>query len=122
MTLAATYPANPQRLPDWTSPRLSFEKVENVVKPPQSPVARKICQQLPFAEYLAKTPETRPIIKHPARFTVNVPQGNPPPTCFINAETKYLRAPPAKLPEPAINISLSIIKTIVYLSKCNKKL
>ena len=110
-TLMSTYPANPQTFPPCSITNASFEKVENVVKPPQKPTVRNNAQLLPSVPFLPNTPQRRPIRKHPTRFTVNVAQGNPLLMPFRVNDTRYRPAPPRKLPAPTANMVL--IRSIV---------
>lgn len=103
-TLMATYPAKPQRLPPCSITSDSFEKVEKVVKPPQSPTVRNKAQLLPSVPFLLNMPHRRPIRKQPTRLTASVAQGKPLLTPFIASETRYLAAPPRKLPAPTANM------------------
>lgn len=100
------YPAKPQIFPDCSIISASFEKVEKVVKPPQSPTVKNKAQLLPSLAVRLNTPHKSPIRKQPTRFTASVAQGNPLPTPFIIRETRYLSAPPMKLPAPTIAIFL----------------
>ena len=112
MTLKAMYPAKPQMFPDCSIISASFEKVEKVVKPPQSPTVRNKAQLLPSLAVRLNRPHKNPIRKQPTRFTDSVAQGNPLPMPFISSETRYLAAPPMKLPAPTTATFLMISKTI----------
>ena len=76
----------------------SFEKVENVVKPPQKPTtakSRTAADALP--DHFARNPPKRPISNEPATLTPNVPHGNKP--CPFSArETTKRQTPPRALP------------------------
>ena len=54
----------------------SVEKVENVVKPPQSPTVKNKLTLGGKLGCLPAKPQINPIIRQPTRFTVNVPHGN----------------------------------------------
>jgi hypothetical protein len=51
-------------------------KEEKVVKPPQKPVARKKRQDFDKGCGFSVRPQRKPIRRHPAIFTSNVPSGN----------------------------------------------
>lgn len=88
MRLPKAYRKNGKKCPDCNSIRLSFEKVENVVNPPQKPVVRKRASPgLPFVQRLVH-PHNRPIIRLPRIFTVKVAQGKPFPAGRISSETR----------------------------------
>ena len=89
------------------------EKVENVVNPPHTPTVRNNTQALFACELLLKIPHSRPIRRHPTRFTRSVPHGNPLLMPFIATEIRYLAAPPMKLPAPTIIIFLMISDAIL---------
>ena len=108
------YPAKPQMFPDCSIISASFEKVEKVVKPPQSPTVRNKAQLLPSLAVRLNRPHNSPIRKQPTRFTASVAQGNPFPTPFISSETRYLPAPPMKLPAPTTAIFLMMSDTIEF--------
>ena len=88
----------------------SFEKVENVVKPPHRPTVRNRPQVVVSVALRVSMPHRRPIIRQPARFTARVAHGNgkPLPIPFIASDTRYLAAPPMKLPAPTANMFLMI--------------
>lgn len=53
---------------------VSFEKAENVVNPPKTPVARN--KRHSWVRFpLSLKPKTTPISKHPSMFTPSVPKG-----------------------------------------------
>ena len=112
MTLKAIYPVKPRMFPDCSIIKDSLEKVENVVKPPQSPTVRNKAHLLLSLALRLKYPHKSPIRKQPNRFTARVAQGNPLPTLFIVKETRYLAAPPMKLPAPTTTIFLMMSDTI----------
>ena len=62
---------------------LSLANVENVVKPPHKPVVSNRHQGLFVEPYLPNSANSTPMAKHPARFTANVPQGDPWPQAFF---------------------------------------
>ena len=111
--LAQIYAVKPQMFPFWIIDRLSFAKVENVVKPPHSPVMSSRNQLLLVVRYRESKAYINPIRKQPARFTVRVPHGNDVLCPFINDDMRYLAAPPRKLPLPTIRI-FSIITLCLY--------
>ncbi len=86
----------------------SLENVENVVKPPHSPTVRNRPQDVVSVALRLSSPHSRPIIRHPARFTARVAHGNgtPLPIPFIASDTRYLAIPPMKLPAPTANMFL----------------
>ena len=84
----------------------SLEKVENVVKPPHSPTVRNRPQDVVSVALRLSSPHSRPIIRHPNRFTASVAHGNPFPIPFIASDTRYLAIPPMKLPAPTANMFL----------------
>ena len=92
----------------------SFEKVENVVKPPQSPTVRNRPQVVVSVALRVSMPHRRPIIRQPARFTARVASGSwnwawrPLPIPFIASDIRYLAVPPMKLPAPTANMFLMI--------------
>ena len=90
----------------------SFEKVENVVKPPQKPTVRKRAQLLPSLAPRLKSPQRHPIRRHPRRFAARVAQGRLLPRPFISNDITYLAAPPRKLPLPTIRIFFNISEFI----------
>ena len=95
------------QLPDCISMTLSFENVENVVKPPHKPTERK---RTKFCETLGtrqNRPHSNPMSKHPIRLTVKVAHGNPPSYLRIS-ETTYRNVPPTKLPAPTYKTSFHI--------------
>ena len=108
------YPAKPQMFPDCSIISASFENVEKVVNPPQSPTVRNKAQLLPSLAVRLNRPHNSPIRKQPTRFTASVAQGNPFPTPFISSETRYLPAPPMKLPAPTTAIFLMMSDTIEF--------
>ena len=54
----------------------SFEKVENVVKPPQRPTVRNRPQVVVSVALRVSMPQRRPSIRQPARFTARVAHGS----------------------------------------------
>jgi len=120
MTLKAIYPVKPRIFQDCSIIRASLEKVENVVKPPQSPTVRNKVHLLLSLAFRLKIPHKRPIKKQPTRFTARVAQGNPLPMPFITKEIRYLAAPPMILPLPTITIFLMMSETIaIHLNSAN---
>lgn len=55
--------------------KVSSEKVENVVKPPQKPMVRKILNWVLINSLSSKRKIIRPSRKLPAKLTLNVPYG-----------------------------------------------
>ena len=100
--------------PDCSIISASFENVEKVVKPPQSPTVRNKAQLLPSLAVRLNRPHKSPIRKQPTRFTISVAQGNPLLAPFIISETRYLAAPPMKLPAPTTAIFLMMSETIEF--------
>ena len=84
----------------------SLEKVENVVKPPHSPTVRNRPQDVVSVALRLSNPHSRPIIRHPNRFTARVAHGKPFPIPFIASDRRYLAVPPMKLPAPTANMFL----------------
>ena len=84
------------------------------MKPPQSPTVRNKAQLPPSLAVRLNKPHKSPIRKQPTRFTDSVAQGNPLPMPFISSETRYLAAPPMKLPAPTTATFLMISKTIEF--------
>ena len=103
-TLTATYAMHPHTFPPCISNSASFENVEKVVNPPQKPTVSNRVQWFPSPDSLLKAPQSKPIRKHPSRFTVSVPQGKPFADPFIANETRYRAIPPKKLPVPTATI------------------
>ncbi len=95
------------QLPDCISMTLSFENVENVVKPPHKPTERKRTKFCETLETRQNRPHSTPMSKHPSRLTTKVAHGNPPLYLKIS-ETTYRNAPPTKLPAPTYRISFHI--------------
>lgn len=88
----------------------SLANVEKVVKPPQKPVVSNRHTACEAKEERAKRAYTTPMIKQPTRFTASVAQGNEAQqTPFISCDTRYLNAPPTKLPKPTSKREFSII-------------
>jgi hypothetical protein len=54
----------------------SYEKVENVVNPPQNPAVRNNRHSAPDIFPRSLSPKISPMRKHPIIFTANVPNGN----------------------------------------------
>ena len=96
----------------------SLEKVENVVKPPQSPTVRNRPQDVVSVALRLSIPHSRPIIRHPNRFTASVAHGKPFPIPFIASDTRYLAAPPMKLPAPTANMFL-MISMLLFVNGCD---
>ena len=71
------YVTKPTILPLCNICRLSFAKVENVVKPPQKPVASNKHSGLFSELYFPNRANINPNRKQPNKFTVNVAQGKP---------------------------------------------
>lgn len=88
--------------------RPSFEKVENVVKPPQNPTMRSRENAGDKFWKRLVTPHRSPINRHPATLAVNVPHGKPLPACPIVSDMRYLQIPPIPLPIPTKIISFII--------------
>ena len=84
----------------------SHEKDENVVNPPQIPVAKNK-RHSPKPACLDAIPIMIPIKKEPIMFTVNVAKGNE--SCFISSENKYLHAEPM---EPPVITSIKFLNII----------
>jgi hypothetical protein len=57
---------------------VSAENAENVVKPPQNPVAsnNRLVESIESG-FVMDNPTNTPIIRHPITFTDSVPKGNP---------------------------------------------
>lgn len=72
---------------------VSSEKVENVVKPPQTPTFKNN-NSLSFTAYAAAVSESAPIKKEPAKFISSVGNGNPCQT-GMTLESRYRKAAPA---------------------------
>lgn len=75
--LPATYAANISQSPACSIDRLSLAKVENVVKPPHSPVVRSRHHGLAVDDHLENTPYSTPISRHPSTLTMKVCTGKP---------------------------------------------
>ena len=93
-------------LPFCSKPILSNENAENVVKPPQMPVARNNLQLFNRPASLTLMANTRPIIKLPMIFTDKVAYGNT--LEFTNKEKAYLSMEPILPPKPTSNKFLII--------------
>ena len=110
MMLDAICVAKPTMLPLCNISTLSLAKVEKVVNPPQSPVVSNRNHGLLLAPIRWKSAFITPNVKHPTRFIVSVPHGNPSVQHpRISIEIEYLSEPPKKLPKPTINIDFIII-------------
>lgn len=98
--------------------RASLEKVEKVVKPPQRPTVRNNDHVLLAFEVLLKKPQSSPMRRHPPRFTMSVPHGNPLPTFFMTSDVIYLADPPRKLPAPTAKMffRISVIIDSAFVS------
>ena len=91
----------------WT---LSFANVENVVNPPPTPVVNNRHKVLSVVLFLLNIANIIPKTKQPNRLTAKVPHGKPCPHTFLMyMESKYLKEPPTKLPEPTINSNFSML-------------
>ena len=93
--------------------KLKNWQVENVVKPPQKPIVQNRARELPSSDVRPNIPDTKPIRKHPARFTISVPHGKPLLRLPIATEIKYRAPPPKKLPKPTISKFLKI-STLIF--------
>ena len=95
-------------MPACNRHRLSFEKVENVVKPPQKPTinSRFSCDEV-FTRL--KAAQNKPMSKQPTMLAVIVAQGNADPMPFMANDTKYRAMPPKKLPAPTRRISFKMV-------------
>ena len=71
VTLPMAYAANALQRPASARARDSFEKVENVVKPPQNPTIKDSRNVSPQPKRDAQPPKS-PIAKLPTAFTANV--------------------------------------------------
>ena len=94
--LPMTYRLNAPHRPDVARESASFEKVENVVKPPQSPTVSASCR-LSLHPILAPKPPNSPIEKLPMTLIPTVvhgkkDDGSTPPIAYRNRLPK----PPAK--------------------------
>ena len=100
-------------LPFWIICTLSFANVENVVNPPQMPVVSNKQKVLSVLLYLLNNANIIPKKKHPNRFTTKVPYGKVwPYIFFMYVESKYLIAPPMKLPIPSASYFNSLFNFI----------
>ena len=88
--------------------KASFENVEKVVKPPQSPTVRNNPHEVLSEAFLLKNPQSKPIVRQPNRLTKSVVQGKPLLIPFMARETRYLAIPPIKLPAPTAIIFLIV--------------
>ena len=88
--------------------KASFENVEKVVKPPQSPTVRNNPHEVLSEAFLLKNPQSKPIVRQPNRLTKSVAQGKPLLIPFMACETRYLAIPPIKLPAPTAIIFLMV--------------
>ena len=94
--------------PFFISSKFSFAKAENVVNPPQNPVANKsVWFDVSVFSFWAY-PNISPIKRHPSILTVNVPKGKTFEYWFMTLATKYLKALP-KPPPKKTNRKLFII-------------
>ena len=102
ITLAKVY-----RKAEITSPfnprlKVSNEKVEKVVKPPQKPTIRSAFNLGGIAPVLPNSPKSNPNKKQPKILMVKVASGNGAFHIFKNKRlTRYLHAVPKKPPAPA---------------------
>lgn len=64
-----------KKFPFWYIFRVSIEKVEKVVNPPQNPIINKLLPQPANQSYLNENPKSTPIKKHPKMLTIKVPIG-----------------------------------------------
>ena len=93
-------------------------KAENVVKPPQKPVANSNLISFEFCDPFRDIPYTMPIIKHPNILTIKVPAGNRGEKyCFIYSDEINLNAPPKPLPNITVKIFLTEIICLSYFLK-----
>lgn len=90
--------------------KLSNEKAENVVNPPQIPAARNSRQLLAKASFFKANANTAPIIKLPMMLTRNVATGKD--ECLNQTENKYRNMLPAAPPKPTSKMFLSINKKL----------
>ena len=88
--------------------KASFENVEKVVKPPQSPTVRNNPHEVLSEAFLLKNPQSKPIVRQPNRLTKSVAQGKSLLIPFMARETRYLAIPPIKLPVPTAIIFLMV--------------
>lgn len=87
----------------------SLEKVEKVVNPPQNPTNKKAFKRGGIISYLPNIPESKPKIKHPKIFMVNVARGKGAFQITRNNRlTKKRQQVPTKPPAPANNINFHI--------------
>ncbi len=78
--------------------KTSLVKAEKVVKEPKKPIAINGLMSSLFEKFIAKK---IPIKKHPIKFMVNVPKGNPKKIIFSKNELKRnLKVAPKKAPTP----------------------
>ena len=76
------------------------------MKPPHRPTVRNRPQDVVSVALRLSNPHSRPIIRHPNRFTASVAHGKPFPIPFIASDRRYLAVPPMKLPAPTANMFL----------------
>ena len=95
-------------MPACNRHKLSFEKVENVVKPPQNPTinSRFNCDE---ALTRLKAAQSKPMSRQPTMLAVIVAHGNADPMPFMANDIKYLAMPPKKLPTPTRSISFNMV-------------
>ena len=96
--------------PFWINWRLSFENDENVVKPPQRPTVKNT-NNIEFGfSFLMKYPKTKPSIKQPKKFDMNVEYGKLLSDTISILLTRNLNTLPKPPPIKTAIISLSIYK------------
>ena len=97
--------------------KASFENVEKVVKPPQSPTVRNNPHEVLSEAFLLKNPQSKPIVRQPNRLTKSVAQGKSLLIPFMARETRYLAIPPIKLPAPTVQLDCRGSSLIVANSR-----
>lgn len=120
-TLAQTYTKDCKDSPLNAKLKVSKEKVEKVVKPPQNPTIKREFSFGDIIPFLFNHPDNNPKIKHPKIFIVKVAKGNG--VFHITRKrrlTKNRQQVPMKPPAPAISINLHILISIRQ-SKLQKK-
>lgn len=96
-------------------------KAENVVNPPQNPVASSNRMECALSGFRDAKANTKPMMKHPNKFTKKVPHGHLPGKAFIaNKEKMYLAVPPMALPDNTNTRSrMGIIGYLGFLKRCS---
>ncbi len=82
---------------DWMSENDSREKVEKVVKPPQSPAMKKLRRES-RTSWLAKKEARSPIMRQPSILTKKVWRGNLPSICGVGMSCEHRKR--RRLPRP----------------------